>query len=232
MLRSEEANPMRRIPILLCVSIAALSLCCVWASMTTAEPQMQETPTVGRFSHVRINQPKGAASALDIYPTGGKAVRFFSWEPKQQGPRTYFNDVGMFYTQGWVTISGTMKGDGEDYRIEPPSLDPSMLYVWSDVIGPAIEVRTANTDDPGSYIFQAMGRNAEYTFSIEQNGGLRWGAKKRADMDTNLYRAEAKTPKTDGSLVVAHAVAIGAPGPASSLHTGGSQSVHRTAVVA
>jgi hypothetical protein len=138
----------------------------------------------------------------------------------------------MLYTQGWVTISGTMKGDGEDYRIEPPSLDPSMLHVWSDVIGPAIEVRTANTDNPGSYIFQAMGRNAEYTFSIEQNGGLRWGATKRAEMDTNLYRARARTLKTDGTLVVGDAVAIGTPGPTSSLHVGGSQSVHRTSVAA
>jgi hypothetical protein len=103
---------MQRSPIPLCVSIAALSLCGVWASITTAKPREQATPTAGDFSHVRINQPKGAASALDIYPTGGKAVRFFSWEPKQIGPRTYFNDVSMLYSQGWVTISGTMKGEG------------------------------------------------------------------------------------------------------------------------
>lgn len=89
---------MQRCPILLCVFIAAVSLCGVWASMTTAEPRKQATPAAGRFSHVRIDQPKDAASALDIYPTGGKAVRFFSWEPKQRGPRTYFNDVGMLYT--------------------------------------------------------------------------------------------------------------------------------------
>jgi hypothetical protein len=47
-----------------------------------------------------------------------------------------------------------------------------------------------------------------------------------------LYRAAAKTLKTDGSLVVGRAVAIGTPGAASSLHVGGSQSVHRTAVAA
>ena len=223
---------MRRIPILLCISIAACSLCGVWASMTSAEPQKQATPTVGRFSHVRIDQPKGAASALDFYPTGGKAVRFFSWEPKQRGPRTYFNDVGMFYTQGWVTISGTMKGDGEDYRIEPPSLDPSMLYVWSDVIGPAIEVRTANNDDRRSYIFQGLDRNANYVFSIEQKGELRWGAASRAAMDTNLYRSAANTLKTDGTLVVADKLAIGTSRPGSTLHVTGSQSVQRTAVAA
>jgi hypothetical protein len=130
-----------------------------------------------------------------------------------------------------------MSGKGDSYNIIPPSLidghqDPAMLCVWSDVIGPAIEVRTANTDDPGSYIFQAMGRNAEYTFSIEQNGGLRWGEKKRADMDTNLYRGAPKTLKTDGSLVVGQKLTIGASGTPSALHVGGSQSVQRTAVSA
>jgi hypothetical protein len=138
----------------------------------------------------------------------------------------------MLYTQGWVTISGTMKGDGEDYRIEPPSLDPSMLYVWSDVIGPAIEVRTANTDDRGSYLFQGLDRIGNYVFSIEQKGELRWGAASRAAMDTNLYRSAANTLKTDGTLVVADKLAIGTSKPGSTLHVTGSQSVQRTAVAA
>jgi hypothetical protein len=224
---------MRRTLFALGASIPVFALCGLRGAVTTAEPQQQATAKDTRFSAVRIDQKKGSTSALDIYLSGsGKAVRFFSWEPKQRGPRTYFNDAGMLYTQGWVTISGTMKGDGEDYRIEPPSLDPSMLYVWSDIIGPAIEVRTANTDDAGSYVFQALDRNANYTFSVEQTGGLRWGAASRAKMDTNLYRAAPKTLKTDGSLVVSDKVAVGTPGPASALHVGGSQSVQRTAVAA
>jgi hypothetical protein len=187
---------------------------------------------VGEFSTVKIDQ-QGAIPALDFHLNGkARAIRFFT--PEQKEPRAYFNESGQFYTNGWVTISGTMSGKGDGYNIVPPSLidgrqDPFMLAVWSDVIGPALEVRTANTDDPGSYVFQAMGRNAEYTFSIEQNGGLRWGAKKRADMDTNLYRGAAKTLKTDGSLVVGQRLAIGTAGPPSTLHVGGSQSVHRTA---
>jgi hypothetical protein len=198
--------------------------------MTAQEPGQGAPPKVGEFSAVRINQ-QGAVPVLDFHLNGkARAVRFFT--PEQKNPRAYFNDAGQYYTNGWMTISGSMSGKGDGYNIDPPSLDPSMLYVWSDIIGPAIEVRTANTDDPGSYIFQAMGRNAECTFSIEQNGGLRWGAKKRADMDTNLYRAAPKVLKTDGSLAVGHAVTVGAPGPASTLHVGGSQSVQRTAVSA
>jgi hypothetical protein len=219
------------------VAGVAVGVVCCYASapMTAQEPGRGVAPRVGEFSTVKINQ-QGDVPALDFHLNGkARAIRFFT--PDQKDPRAYFNDAGQFYTNGWMTISGTMSGTGDGYNIVPPSLidghqDPAMLCVWSDIIGPAIEVRTANTDDPGSYIFQAMGRNAEYTFSIEQNGGLRWGAKKRADMDTNLYRAAAKTLKTDGSLVVGRAVAIGTRGPASTLHVGGSQSVQRTAVSA
>ena len=190
---------------------------------------------VGEFSTVRIEQ-RGVAPALDFHLNGkARAIRFFT--PEQKEPRAYFNESGQFYTNGWVTISGTMSGKGDGYNIVPPSLkdgrqDPAMLYVWSDVIGPAVEVRTANTDDPGSYVFQAMGRNGQYTFSIEQNGGLRWGAGSRAAMDTNLYRGAAKTLKTDGTLVVADKLGIGTSNPVSALHVKGSQSVERTTVTA
>jgi hypothetical protein len=223
---------MRNIPILFYLSIAVLALFGFSSFTTIAEPP-EPNAKVGRFSAVRIDQ-QDTVPTLDFHLNGkARAIRFYT--PEQKDPRAYFNESGQFYTNGWVTISGTMSGTGDGYNVVPPSLidghqDPAMLYVWSDVIGPAIEVRTANTDDPGSYIFQAMGRNAEYTFSIEQNGGLRWGEKKRADMDTNLYRAAVKTLKTDGALVVGNTVAIGSPGPGSALHVGGSQSVKRTAV--
>jgi hypothetical protein len=222
-----------RITVRLCLSLAFLILFGV-SFATTAEPP-DASAKAGRFSAVRIDQ-QDMVPTLDFHLNGkARAIRFYT--PEQKDPRAYFNESGQFYTNGWVTISGTMSGTGDGYNIVPPSLidgrqDPAMLSVWSDVIGPAIEVRTANTDDPGSYIFQAMGRNAEYTFSIEQNGGLRWGDKKRPDMDTNLYRSEPRTLKTDGSLLVGNAVAVGSPGAPSTLHVGGSQSVQRTAVAA
>src|SRR5207244_84786 len=71
---------------------------------------------------------------------------------------------------------------------------------------------------------------AHYTFSIEQDGRLRWGATSRAAMDTNLYRSTAKTLKTDGALVVAGKLGVGQADPVSTLHVSGSQSVQRTAV--
>ena len=188
---------------------------------------------VGHFSGVTIKK-EGGPAALDIRLDGkGKAIQFYvapvESDPQKDNPRTYFNDAGMLYTNGWIVVSGVYSGHGEGFNIEPPTQDPSMLAVWSDILGPAIQVRAANAG-ADSYIFQALDRKANYTFSIEQNGTLRWGAAARAEMDANLYRAKAKTLKTDGSLVVAEKLGVGTSDPASTLHVKGSQSVQRTPV--
>lgn len=204
------------------------------ASVPAQEPVRGAALKVGEFSTVKIDK-RGVPSALDIHLDGkGRAIHFYAAPVKGvpiRDPRTYFNDAGMLYTNGWIVISGTYSGQGEGYNIEHPTKDPSMLAVWSDVLGPAIQVRAANAG-ADSYLFQGLDRKANYTFSVEQDGGLRWGAASRADMDTSLYRGAPKTLKTDGSLVVGDKVAIGAAGPMSALHVGGSQSVQRTAVVA
>jgi len=187
---------------------------------------------VVNFAGVTIKK-EGVPSALDIHLDGkGRAIQFFVPPIKgdsRNNPRTYFNDAGMLYTNGWIVISGTMSGTGEGFNIEHPTKDPSMLAVWSDVLGPAIQVRAANAG-ADSYIFQALDKKANYTFSIEQNGALRWGAASRADMDVNLYRTTAKTLKTDGSLVVTNKLGVGTSDPTSTLHVKGSQSVQRIAV--
>lgn len=190
---------------------------------------------VGNFAGVTITK-KGVPSALDIHLDGkGRAIQFYmtpvKGDPRPKDPATYFNDSGMLYTRGWIVISGTTSGQGEGYNIDHPTKDPSMLAVWSDILGPAIQVRAANAG-ADSYIFQALDRKANYTFSIEQNGTLRWGAASRAEMDANLYRTTAKTLKTDGSLVVTNKLGIGTSDPSSTLHVKGSQSVQRIAVQA
>lgn len=181
-----------------------------------------------------IIQKEGGPSALDIHLDGkGRAIQFYvapvESDPQKDNPRTYFNDAGMLYTNGWIVISGVYSGKGEGFNIEHPTKDPSMLAVWSDVLGPAIQVRSANAG-ADSYIFQALDRKANYTFSIEQNGTLRWGAASRAEMDANLYRTSAKTLKTDGSLIVTNQLGVGTSDPSSALHVNGSQSVQRTPV--
>lgn len=197
----------------------------------TGKPKDSE---IGRFAGVAIEQKKGTASALDIHIVEGKAIRFFSPrfnkdDVDYKEPRTYFNDSGMLHTRGWIVISGKYSGKGLDFNIQPPTLDPFMLGVWSDVLGPAIQVRAANAG-ADSYLFQGLDRDKKYTFSIEQNGALQWGAGSRKEMDVSLYRPTAKTLKTDGSLLVGGKVGIGTSKPAATLHVGGSQSVQRTAV--
>src|SRR5215471_1417913 len=109
---------MRRIPTILCVVIAVLVLCGLLVSMTTAEPQHRESTKVGEFSTIRIDQ-QGMVPALDFHLNGkARAIRFFT--PEQKDPRAYFNESGQFYTNGWVTISGTMQGTGDGYNIVPP----------------------------------------------------------------------------------------------------------------
>ncbi len=230
----------RMLQLLLTGLVAGLVLSCV---ATHANPgvkgQPKEGPKAGQFAAVEIKQGAGVSSALDFRLSGkGRAVRFYApaWPPKDppvdaKDPRTYFNDAGMLYTNGWIVISGVMTGTGEGFNIEHPTKDPSMLAVWSDVLGPAVQVRAANAGAE-SYLFQGLDRRANYTFSVEQSGALRWGTSSRAAMDTTLYRGAAKTLKTDGSLVVADKLGIGTSEPASTLHVGGSQSVQRTAVKA
>lgn len=229
-------------------TLLALIAVALWGILLRHAPQSGEVraeaapaaaaprePKVGEFTAVSIEKQPGTESALDIRLDGqGRALRFFQnikGDPIPHDPPTYFNDAGMLYTRGWVVISGTVSGTGQGYNIEHPTPDPSMLAVWSDVLGPAIQARAANAGAE-SYLFQGLDRKANYTFSIEQNGSLRWGASTRAGMDTTLYRGAANTLKTDGSLAVAGRTALGADGPASTLHIGGSQSVQRTAVKA
>ena len=224
-----------KVLLLLTGFVAGLASWCVRVPATNAQAggpggqKPQPDGGIGRFTAVEIKKGAGVPSALDIRLDGkGRAVRFYA-DPAHKDPRTYFNDNGMLYTNGWVVISGVMTGTGEGFNIEHPTKDPSMLAIWSDVLGPAIQARSANAG-ADSYIFQALDRKANYTFSIEQDGELRWGAAARSAMDTNLYRGAAKTLKTDGSLAVADKIGIGASGPSSTLHVGGSQSVRRTEV--
>src|SRR5215467_2047444 len=61
-----------------------------------------------------------SSSALDLHLDGhGKAMRFFA--PTDREARTYFNDSGMLYTNGWMVISGAHHGSGDGYGIDHPS---------------------------------------------------------------------------------------------------------------
>ena len=155
---------------------------------------------------VTIQKGTGASSALDVKLDGtGKALRFYS--PYETQARTYFNDDGMLHTNGWMTISGTFHGTGDGYAIDPPTQDPFMLGIWSDVGGPALQVRSSLAE--GSYLFSGLDEYGKYTFSVEASGALRWGASTRAAIDTNLYRIGAAILRTDGAFSTGGAASIG-----------------------
>ena len=149
---------------------------------------------------LRINGAPGATSSLDIYTPGGqdKALRIITPDTGAFfQPKTYINNAGAYYTDAWMVISGHTTGsDAAGYSITHPSSDPFMLGIWSDVTGPALQVRG------GGYLFSGLSNNGLYTFSIEDGGQLRWGNSTRAGMDTTLYRNGVNTLKTDGTFQV------------------------------
>jgi hypothetical protein len=93
-----------------------------------------------------------------------------------------------------------------------------MLGIWSDIGGPAVQVRASYS--PGSYLISGLDQSANYTFSLESDGRLNWGGSTRAAMDTNLYRASAGSLTTDGSLTVGNAFRIVPQSMAGSPATG------------
>lgn len=226
---------MRRIktlaPVTLLLGTALALGAAVGLRATPADGAAGEKVKVGRFNYLRVDKlslpESGTPSAVDIRLDGtGKALRVFARGSESAG--TYLNDSGMLYTSGWIVVSGTATGQGEDLSIQHASKDPTMISVWSDVGGPAVQLRAANAN--GAYILSGLDRAGNYTFSVEEDGRLRWGSGTRPAMDANLYRTAPGSLRTDGAFAVSSRLSAGAAGPKSTLHVGGSQSVRRTAV--
>jgi hypothetical protein len=164
------------------------------------------TPTAGTTA-LRVNGAAGAASSLDIYTPFGqdKALRIITPDTGSFfQPKTYINNAGAYYTDAWMVISGHTSGsDAAGYKIDHPTKDPFMLGIWSDVTGPALQVRG------GGYLFSGVSNDGLYTFSIEDDGGFKWGRSTRAGMDTNLYRPLPNTLRTDGTLQIGGDLLVG-----------------------
>lgn len=84
------------------------------------------------------------AGALDIYstnPLGGEfLIRWFRNTGGQPTglqsltqPAAYLNKDGALYGNIFVVLSGATTGLGQNFRVTPPSLDPCLLGIWSDV---------------------------------------------------------------------------------------------------
>jgi len=170
----------------------------VFSVRQTFDQGLQINGASNTTNALEIQKAPGSSSGLDLRLDGsGKSFRIFA--TGVSNPRTYFNDSGMLYSNGWVVLSGTYHGQGDGFGIDPPSGDSSMLQIWSSTSGPAVQVRNS----PSGYLLSGLDASGNYTFGVEGNGALRWGATTRAAMDTNLYRSSPGNLKTDGSLSVA-----------------------------
>jgi len=65
--------------------------------------------------------------------------------------------------------------------------------------------------------------NGNFTFAVESNGTIRWGAdSSHADMDVALYRNASSTLRTNSNFIIDGNVGIGTTSPATNLEVGGS----------
>jgi hypothetical protein len=103
-------------------------------------------------------------SAIDITKTSntGEFMMRFNTCPAPGGwnPQTYINNSGAYFSNAWIVVSGHPTSSGDNYRImgvkgtpgAPLGPDPSMIAVWSDVNGPAIQVQGSNGKSAGSFL--------------------------------------------------------------------------------
>lgn len=111
---------------------------------------------------------------------------------------TYFDNAGALYTRTGIIVSGTFSQPqlaGVTSTITPPTLDPTMVSTYSDVVGPNIQHRPIAGDaTPGSYLISGLNGAGKYVWSLENDGQLQWGsstAASHAAMDTALGRGNA-----------------------------------------
>jgi len=117
--------------------------------------------------------------------------------------RAVFNPEGQFYTNGWMTISGAFtatqnaNGDITVFTTGASGLT-TMLDVVSDITGPTIVAKAT----AGGWNFQGLDVSANYTFSIEKDGTVMWGAgSTKGSMDTALARNAAGVLEINNGVI-------------------------------
>ena len=141
-----------------------------------------------KLGTVSITKGIGTTCALSIIGLDYSGDLAHIYTPGNQYPVVYINDAGHFYSKMSLNMSGHSSGQS----ILKPSGDPSMLAVWSDVTGPAVQIRT-NIGAAEERILDGMDYNGNYVFSIGPEGELRWGASTYDAQDTFLSRNASGT---------------------------------------
>ena len=159
---------------------------------STKQLKLSDAANSYNTASLTVNKGVGSSSSLDLFETDTTGNFLRVLQPSDQArltPTIYINNGAGMYMRSWLTISGTTNGGtGDGYSIVPPSNDPTMIGVWADV-GTGFQVRAANIT--GAYNYSNLDRYGNYTMSIEEHGGLKWGTTTRAAMDTGLSRNAA-----------------------------------------
>jgi probable HAF family extracellular repeat protein len=200
-------------------------------TFNAASEQLNLNDAANTYGTATLNVGKGigSSSSLDLSEANntGKLLRIMQpSDVAKKTPTLYIDNGSGLYMRSWITISGTTNGlTGDGYNIVPPSKDALMLAIWADV-ATGVQVRTGNV--AGAYNYSNLDRHGNYTMSIEEDGGLKWGTSTRAAMDTGLSRNSAAmlevnngTKGSFGDLTVRNLIATGSIQFSNAL-TGGS----------
>ena len=142
------------------------------------------------LSTLLVQKSASGGSAVTLKPTSGSGHALASYDNVLPDPDLYI-DAGALYTRNWMIISGVSHGSGGGYGITPPSSDPLMLGIWSDVGGPAIQVHASSA--AGNYLASFLDAGGNYVSSVETDGRFTWSATTRAAIDIGLGRCAAST---------------------------------------
>lgn len=146
---------------------------------------------VPHVTALRLKKPSGnASSALDLQSgewSGSYLMR--AYLHNSPDPVAYWNDGAHWFMRTSFTVSGTFTGTGEGYNIQPPSADPYMIGVRSDIDGPALQVRAQDAVAlPANRIFDGLDFAGNHVFSVRPDGRLSAGVSTYAAQDTFLGR--------------------------------------------
>ncbi len=167
----------------------------------------------GTAAALTVDSLGSQPAVVDLFANGNAdEIRFFADTPTGTFQRSYFNSQGAFYTNSWMVISGSYTPQGSSSpTILPPTNDPFMLGILSDVPGPALVIRSNDNNQQwaAAGISDSQGN---YRLAIQADGSMRFAGTGLYDasgpgtpfaetnFDTNLYRAGAGELRTDSDF--------------------------------
>ena len=177
----------------------------------------------------------GACLDLKKTEAGGAFGGFRYFSPFQANdPVMYIGDNGNFYTRMAIIGSSNHTSTGENYRINPPTLDRAWIAIWSDI---DVVMQARDSGLPGTRSYETLDTDGNYVHAVDNaTGDLLWGSTTAKDVngrplyDTRMGRDGANALETDGAFTATSFVAttVTAPTVIGSTASGGNLTVNST----